>query len=291
MTEAAFIIIQLVFLEGILSIDNAAVLGAMVSVLPKDKPIPWPGCLSFLAVPAHRLLGGQRSAALKVGLLGAYLGRGLMLVTAAYVVKNPWLRALGALYLLHLSSSHLASSRTNSDGEESDTGSRLSKGESFWLVVFHVELADLAFSIDNVVAAVALSREIWVVLTGVALGIVTMRFAAQLFTRLIVKEPVLETTAYILVLNISLELLIEEFTEAHGLTFHFDHWQKFLISALTFGLALGWAHSPLLRRLLNPILTALRWVVVALDALFRGLFWPFSKLQRILTARSPKEFR
>jgi len=78
----ATIIIQIIFLEGILSIDNAAVLGAMVSVLPAKDTVPWPGFLKFLGPPIHRLLGGQRSAALKVGLLGAYLGRGLMLVMA-----------------------------------------------------------------------------------------------------------------------------------------------------------------------------------------------------------------
>ncbi len=69
-----YIIIQIIFLEGILSIDNAAVLGAMVSGLPQEDKVPWPGPLHFLADPIHRLLGGQRSAALKVGLLGAYLG-------------------------------------------------------------------------------------------------------------------------------------------------------------------------------------------------------------------------
>ncbi len=85
-----YIIIQVIFLEGILSIDNAAVLGAMVSVLPAKDMVPWPGPLKFLGPPVHRILGGQRSAALKVGLLGAYLGRGLMLVLANFVIHNPY---------------------------------------------------------------------------------------------------------------------------------------------------------------------------------------------------------
>ena len=36
------IVLQLIFLEGILSIDNAAVLGLLVPPLPDDKGIPWP---------------------------------------------------------------------------------------------------------------------------------------------------------------------------------------------------------------------------------------------------------
>ncbi len=90
-----YIVIQVIFLEGILSIDNAAVLGAMVSVLPKQDRVPWPGPLKFLGPPIHRLLGGQRSSALKVGLLCAYAGRGLMLVLANFVIHNPYLKILG----------------------------------------------------------------------------------------------------------------------------------------------------------------------------------------------------
>ena len=62
------IIVQLIFLEGILSIDNAAVLGAMVNHLPNDKPIPWPRRLAHLHAWGDRVLGNQRDAALKVGL-------------------------------------------------------------------------------------------------------------------------------------------------------------------------------------------------------------------------------
>jgi tellurite resistance protein TerC len=43
-----YILIQVIFLEGILSIDNAAVLGAMVSVLPRQEMVPWPGPLQYI---------------------------------------------------------------------------------------------------------------------------------------------------------------------------------------------------------------------------------------------------
>src|SRR3990172_8287577 len=84
------IVLQLIYLEGILSIDNAAVIGAMVSALPKNEVIPWPPALRFLEHPVHRMLGGQRLAALKVGLLGAYVGRGSVLFIATWGVANPW---------------------------------------------------------------------------------------------------------------------------------------------------------------------------------------------------------
>ncbi|MBK8619581.1 MAG: hypothetical protein IPN96_21300 [Anaerolineales bacterium] len=73
------IVLQLIFLEGILSIDNAAVIGALVSPLPDDQDVPWPAGLQKLGKILDPFLGHQRLAALRVGLLGAYVGRGAML--------------------------------------------------------------------------------------------------------------------------------------------------------------------------------------------------------------------
>src|SRR3972149_2946006 len=156
------IVLQLIYLEGILSIDNAAVLGAMVSQLPNEERIPWPAPLRFLDGPVHRLLGGQRLAALKVGLLGAYVGRGSMLFIASWVVQNRWLLLLGGLYLIKLAADHLGDIGPGSAEQDAEkvAGEPLRRGgRSFWSVVVAVELADLAFSLDNLVAAGALSRE------------------------------------------------------------------------------------------------------------------------------------
>jgi tellurite resistance protein TerC len=203
-----YIIIQVIFLEGILSIDNAAVLGAMVSVLPSKDRVPWPGFLKFLGPPIHGLLGGQRSAALKVGLLGAYLGRGLMLVMANFVVHNHYLKILGAAYLIRLAFENLGEPEP---GEEDQVRARRMEGKGFWSVVLAVELADLAFSLDNVVAVVALSDNLPVVMFGVFIGIIAMRFAASIFTWMVLKEPILKSAAYLVVFNIGAELLLDEF--------------------------------------------------------------------------------
>ena len=229
-----YIIVQVIFLEGILSIDNAAVLGALVSVLPKEEMVPWPGPLKFLAHPVHRFLGGPRPAALKVGLLGAYLGRGLMLVVANFVIHNPFLKILGAAYLIKLAFENLGEPEP---GEECETRSRSVEDKGFWGVVLVVELADLAFSLDNVVAVVALSDNLYIVMFGVAIGIITMRFAAGIFTLMILKEPILKPAAYIVVFNIGAELLLDEFAGIQ-----FGSALKFMISAGTLILAVVYAH-------------------------------------------------
>jgi tellurite resistance protein TerC len=261
------IIIQLIFLEGILSIDNAAVLGAMVSVLPSDEPVPYPKVLHFLQGFTDRVFGMQQSAALKVGLLGAYIGRGMMLLLASWVIRNPILQVVGAVYLVKLAFEHLAAG--DQPGEAELIEGKRRQERSFWLVVLNVELADLAFSLDNVVAAVALSNKLWVVMIGVALGIIAMRFAAGIFTWLIKREPILETAAYIVVFNIGAELLLSEFAGIH-----FAAWEKFAISAGTIILCVVYAHfKPL--QILAP---GLRWIAEGMGDVNELLDWALKPL-------------
>ncbi len=243
-----YIIVQVIFLEGILSIDNAAVLGAMVSVLPAQEMVPWPGPLKFLGPPIHRFLGGQRSSALKVGLLGAYLGRGLMLVMANIVIHNHYLKILGAVYLIRLALENLGEPEA---GEEEQIGAKRMENKGFWSVVIAVELADLAFSLDNVVAVVALSDNLPIIMFGVFIGIIAMRFAAGLFTWMILKEPILKPAAYLVVLNIGAELLLNEY-----LGIEISGSLKFVISAGTLILFVIYARTKPLH-IFQPIF---RWV-------------------------------
>ena len=78
--KALLIIGNLVLIESLLSVDNAAVLATMVMDLPKQ----------------------DREKALKYGIIGAYLFRGVCLLFAAMLVKVWWLNPLGGLYLLYL---------------------------------------------------------------------------------------------------------------------------------------------------------------------------------------------
>jgi tellurite resistance protein TerC len=268
-----YIIVQVIFLEGILSIDNAAVLGALVSVLPAKDMVPWPGPLKSLGSPVHRLLGGQRSAALKVGLLGAYLGRGLMLVLANFVIHNPYLKLLGAAYLIKLAFENLGEPEA---GEEDQARAKRVEGKGFWGVVIAVELADLAFSLDNVVAVVALSSNLYIVMFGVFIGILTMRFAAGIFTWMILREPILKPAAYLVVFNIGAELLLDEF-----LGIDISAGLKFTISAGTLILFVVYAHvKPL--HILQPAFDWLAEGMANVNELLDWLLKPVGLILRIL---------
>lgn len=273
------IVIQLIFLEGILSIDNAAVLGAMVTPLPDNEPVPWPKSLTKLGHFLHGFLGNQRAAALKVGLLGAYLGRAVMLLAASLIISNPWLKLVGAAYLIRLALDDLSAHGYQGEDEKM----KPLKVRTFWMTVLSVELMDLAFSLDNVVAAVSLSDKIWIVMLGVAVGILVMRFAAGIFSYVVEKEPILKTAAYILVLNIGIELLLEDL--AH---IEIGDWTRFGISIATILLCLAYAHIPFLR-IFRPLLIWLSQGFALVNETITWVLAPFVGFFNLVMKLSKKQ--
>ncbi|ASS74037.1 hypothetical protein CIG75_02930 [Tumebacillus algifaecis] len=175
------IIASLVLLEGLLSADNALVLAVMVKHLPEE----------------------QRKKALFYGILGAYVFRFLAIGLGTYLVTFTAVKVLGALYLLYIAYTGLFK---GGDDEE-----RENKPMSFWKTVLMVELMDIAFSIDSVVAAFGLSNEVWVLFLGGILGVLMMRGVAQVFLKLIDRFPELEQAAFILIAIIAAKMFIAVF--------------------------------------------------------------------------------
>jgi tellurite resistance protein TerC len=265
------IILQLIFLEGILSIDNAAVIGALVSPLPDRVRVAWPRGLQRLGDWLHPLLGNQRTAALRVGLLGAYLGRGLMLFLTSFLIHNSWIKLVGAAYLIHLAFDSLEDMA--GAGSDEDAEVKPIKVQSFWATVLTVEIMDLIFSIDNVVAAVSLSNKIWVVMVGVAIGILTMRFAAGAFSYAVEREPILRQAAYVLVFNIGIELILEQVWHV-GIS----DLLRFGISAGTILLALAYAHLPIFQKLRFILV----WLVQGIGIINELVDWVLAPLRGLL---------
>ena len=262
------IVLQLIFLEGILSIDNAAVIGALVAPLPDDEHVVWPQSLQRFGEWLHPFLGNQRMAALRVGLLGAYVGRGMMLFLTSFLIHNPWIKLIGAAYLIHLAFDNLKD--MSGGGSEEDENLQPIKVQSFWPTVLTVELMDLIFSIDNVVAAVSLSDKIWVVMLGVGIGILTMRFAAGIFSYAVTREPILKQAAYILVLNIGIEIILAEVWHVE-----ISDFLRFGISAGTILLALAYAHSSFLQK----FRFALVWLAQGIGIITEFVDWIFAPLR------------
>lgn len=196
------IVLNLIIIESLLSVDNAAVLATMVIDLPKD----------------------QRRKALKYGIVGAYIFRGICLLFAAYLIQIWWFKPVGGIYLLLLAGKYFFKSKKKEEDPETIAEELESKKKSwfyrktlgllgpFWATVVLVELMDLAFSIDNVIAANAYTSNIILIWVGVFIGILAMRFVAQGFVRLMEKYPFLELCAYIVIALLGAKLTLSLIT-------------------------------------------------------------------------------
>ncbi|MFJ7932962.1 TerC family protein [Sporosarcina sp. NPDC096371] len=198
--EYAWVLVVLVVLEGLLAADNAVVMAVMVKHLPKD----------------------QQKKALFYGLLGAFVFRfaALFMIT---ILVNIWqIQAIGAAYLLFISIKSLIDQRKGDDDSEAEGKQR--KGSGFWMTVLKVELADIAFALDSMLAAVALAitlpelgnfhiggingGQFIVMLLGGIIGLVIMRFAARQFVFILERYPSLETAAFLIVGWVGVKLLV-----------------------------------------------------------------------------------
>lgn len=179
--ENLIIILNIILLETLVSIDNAAVLAYLVKDLP---PV-------------------QQPKALRYGLIGAFVFRGISLFIVSWLIKIMWLKIIGGCYLVWICIKEIYNS---SDALLPSTN------YNFWKVVIMVEVMDLAFSIDNVFAAVALTPNIYLIITGVFIGILAMRFVAGYFIKLIERKPYLRNAIFIIIFLLGVKLIFSGIT-------------------------------------------------------------------------------
>lgn len=223
---SALIVLNLIIIESLLAVDNAAVLASMVMDLPKE----------------------QRGKALRYGIIGAYVFRGICLLFASMLIKIWWLKPLGGLYLIWLFYDWYKKKQTpTTEDDLIDRDSNwfykhtLKYIGPFWASVIAIEIMDLTFSIDNVFAAVAFSDNIVLIWIGVFIGILAMRFVAQYFVTLMEKYPFLETSAFVIILVLGVKLcmavfehFIPEHTISKFLSSHAADWSFSVITLLIF---------------------------------------------------------
>jgi len=177
-------IATLAILEGILSVDNSLVLAILVRTLPKE----------------------QQKKALMYGIFGAFFFRVVALVFAAHLMRFLAFKIIGGGYLVYLAMKHMFFFY-----KEDAHQARPKVASSFWKTVLIVELTDIAFSIDSITTAVAMSNKLLIIWLAGIMGIIFLRFAAGVFIRLLEKLPRLEDLAYQLIFFVGTKLLLEGF--------------------------------------------------------------------------------
>ncbi len=181
-TDTLLLLPVLVALEAVLSADNAIALAAIAQGL-KDSTL-------------------QRRA-LNIGLVFAYILRMSLILTATWVANYWQFELAGALYLLWLVFQYFTSG--SNEGENPHHGPRF---DSLWQAIPVIAVTDLAFSLDSVTTAIAVSKETWLILVGATIGIVALRFMAGLFIRWLDEFTHLEDAGYITVAFVGFRLLL-----------------------------------------------------------------------------------
>ena len=188
----------LVVLEGLLSADNALVLAILVLGLPRE----------------------EQKRALRYGILGAFTFRVLAILLATYLMRMSWVRLAGGAYLLYLAYAHFFR-RDEQASRHAPPQARPAFGLSaFWATVVRVEFVDIAFSVDSILVAVALSNKLWVIVLGGILGIIAMRLVAGQLITLIRRYPALVDGAFVIIAWVGVKLLLEY---AHAV--HWIDWE------------------------------------------------------------------
>ncbi len=267
--EAIPVIIALIIIEGLLSVDNALAIAAMASHLP----------------------GKQKYLALKYGIIGAYLFRGLCLAFAAYIIENPWLKICGAAYLIYLMCEHF----TGAGDEDNDGKPDAPNQRGLFATIVASEIMDLSLSVDNVVAAVALSPKLWGVCTGVFIGILALRFVAGACIKLIEKFPILEHTAFLLIGYVGFILCFELMSDPHsGLQVlpgpvHVSAGQKFIGIVIILALSIFYSKVPALQNALNPLFkllgTPMKLIAIIVGLVLKIILLPFKLIIGLFKSR------
>ena len=180
--DGFLLLLVLVALEAVLSADNAIALASISKGLEDAK---------------------DQQNALNLGLIIAFVLRVLLILTATWVIQYWQFELLGALYLLWLVFQHFTS---NTDSEGEDQGPRFA---SVWQAIPMIAFTDLAFSLDSVTTAIAVSDDTFIVVTGASIGIIALRFMAGLFIRWLDEFVHLESAGYITVGFVGLRLLVK----------------------------------------------------------------------------------
>jgi YkoY family integral membrane protein len=209
----------LVLLEGLLSADNALVLAIMILGLPRYD---------------------QRKA-LRYGLVGAFGFRIVATLLATHLIRIEWVKLLGGLYLLYLSYKHFFQSGDAEQRSKPKPAQPWLGMSALWATVVKVELVNIAFSVDSILVAVAMSRKTWVVLAGGLIGIVAIRVVIAQLLAIVRKYPALVDGAFIIIAWVGSKLLLD-FLRVRGLIeFEVNRWISFALIIAIFLISFAYA--------------------------------------------------
>ena len=176
----------LISLEILLSADNAIALASLTKSLKNST---------------------DRSNALNIGITISLIFRILLILLSSFLLKFLFIRIFAGLYLIYLFFSNIFLKNKKIYTSPNDL-SVTNKKFDFLKVVALLSITDLAFSIDSITTAVAISDQYILIVIGALIGVIALRFTSEIFLRLLEYFIRLEMAGYIAILIIGVKLIL-----------------------------------------------------------------------------------
>ena len=185
--ELAPLLPVIVSLELVLSADNAVALASITKNLNNIN---------------------LQKKALNIGIFIALLLRIIVILTAQFFLNFWPIKLIGGFYLISLSIIKFIKIN-NQDSIVKDNLTNKDASSSLINVILLLAVTDLAFSIDSITAAVAISDQFLLVISGAVIGVIALRFTSGLFIRWLEVYVNLEKAGYIAVAIIGIKLILQ----------------------------------------------------------------------------------
>jgi YkoY family integral membrane protein len=193
------------FLEIILSVDNVIIITMLIARLPEKL---------------HK-------KAFLIGSVSAICLRAGAILSLSVLVQYHWVQGIAAAYLLYLSISHFCFQRKSS---------LRSQTSSLWKTIILIELFDLVFALDSILAGMAfitsdqsgfLYSKLWIVYVGGVIGLLGIRYLSHLLSKVLRLFPRMESSAHVMIGWIGCKLVYTLFP--HPLWFELVFWVVLVI--------------------------------------------------------------
>ena len=184
--EIAPVLPLIIILELLLSADNAIALASITKGLENIN---------------------QQKIALNIGISLSLFLRIILILTPQFVLRYAFVQLIAAIYLISIFLNKIYRNTFSRDLKTKDLQNS-QKDLSLITTISLLALTDLAFSIDSLAAAVAISDQFLLVVTGAIIGVLALRFTSGIFIKLLDIYTRLELSGYIAVGFVGFKMLI-----------------------------------------------------------------------------------
>lgn len=177
--------VQVIFIDIVLSGDNAVIIGALAASLPEEK----------------------RNKAILWGMGMAVVMRIILSLGVVWLIQIPGIMIFGGVLLAYVAYKMYLDL---SDNGVADGSTVKANPVTFFGALTSIALADLSMSLDNVLGVVgAAGQHVWALVFGLVLSVSIMAFAAKMVSSLIDKYRWIGWVGLGLIIFISAKMIYE----------------------------------------------------------------------------------